>query len=279
MRRGSSGHGPAGPAGGARWVGLRRAWHAEWTKLRTDAGNGWLVLGVIALTVAVGASVAMTSRCDAAGCGGDPARLSLTGVMVGQVVVAVLAVLMVGNEYGTGMMHTTLTAIPRRLDVLATKSAVLGAVTLVAGTVAVVASLLIGGVVEPGRGFTAEHGFGALSLADEPTLRAAAGSVLYLVLIGLLALGVALAVRNSATAIGIVLAVLFVLPIIAQVVPDPGWQRHVDQISPMTAGLAVMTTTTPAHPPLTPGEGVAVLTAWAAGALASGGWLLRWRDA
>ncbi|WP_406444175.1 ABC transporter permease [Streptomyces sp. NBC_00631] len=258
---------------------MRRAGHAEWTKLRTDAANGWLVLSLVALTVAVGAGVAMTSRCDVRGCGGDPTRLSLTGVMAGQVAVAVLAVLAAGNEYGTGMMRTTLTAVPRRLTVLFSKAAVLTAVTLAAATVSVLGSLLIGRLVEPGRGFTPEHGYAALSLTDGPTLRAAAGSVLYLALIGLLSLGLALAVRNSATAIGLVLALLFVLPVLAQVVADPDWQRHLRQFSPMTAGLAVQATVGADRLPVGPWQGLGVLTLWTVAALTAGGRLLRSRDA
>ncbi|MFD3583577.1 ABC transporter permease [Streptomyces sp. NPDC058683] len=258
---------------------MRRAGHAEWTKLRTDAANVRLLLGVIALTVAVGAGVASTSRCDAAGCGGDPARLCLTGVMVGQVAVAVVAVLMVGNEYGTGMMRTTLTAVPRRLTVLSAKAAVLTAVTLAAATVSVLGSLLIGRLAGPGRGFTQAHGYPALSLTDAATLRAAVGSVLYLVLIGLLSLGLALAVRSSATAIGLVLALLFVLPILAQVIADPDWQRHVQQIAPMTAGLAVQTTVGVGTLPIGPWQGLGVLALWTVAALTAGGRLLRSRDA
>ncbi|WP_217544738.1 ABC transporter permease [Streptomyces sp. GbtcB6] len=258
---------------------MRRAGHAEWTKLRTDTANAWLVLSLVALTVAVGAGVAMSSRCDAPGCGGDPARLSLTGVMAGQVAVAVLAVLTVGNEYGTGMMRTTLTAVPRRLTVLSAKAAVLTAVTLAAATVSVLGSLLIGRLVEPGRGFTREHGYPALSLTEGPTLRAAAGSVLYLALIGLLSLGLALAVRNSATAVGIVLALLFVFPVLAQVVADPDWQRHLQQFAPMTAGLAVQTTVGIGRPPIGPWQGLGVLALWAVAALTAGGRLLRLRDA
>ncbi|MGW4911979.1 ABC transporter permease [Streptomyces sp. NPDC004270] len=258
---------------------MRRAGHAEWTKLRTDAAHVWLLLGVIALTVAVGAGVTSTSRCDAAGCGGDPARLCLTGVMAGQVAVAVVAVLMVGNEYGTGMMRTTLTAVPRRLTVLSAKAAVLTAVTLVAATVSVLGSLLIGRLAGPGRGFTAAHGYPALSLTDGPTLRAAVGSILYLVLIGLLSLGLALAVRSSGTAIGVVLALLFVLPILAQVIADPDWQRRVQQIAPMTAGLAVQTTAGVGTLPIGPWQGLGVLALWAVAALTAGGRLLRSRDA
>ncbi|MEU6026927.1 ABC transporter permease [Streptomyces tauricus] len=258
---------------------MKSAGRAEWTKLRTDAGNGWLTLGVVVLTLAAGAAVAMTSRCDATGCGGDPTRLSLTGVLAGQVVVAIVAVLMVGNEYGTGMMHTTLTAVPRRLTVLLSKSAVLTAVTLVTGTVSVLGSLLIGGLVRPGRGFTEEHGFPPLSLTDGATLRAAVGSVLYLVLIGLLSLGTTLVVRSAATAIGIVLALLFVFPILTQVVADPDWQRHLQQIAPMTAGLAVQTTVHTADLPIGPWQGLGVLALWTLGAMTAGGWLLRARDA
>ncbi|MFE9997724.1 ABC transporter permease [Streptomyces avermitilis] len=258
---------------------MRTAGRAEWTKLRTDAGNGWLVLGVVALTVAVGAAAAMTARCDAVGCGGDPVRLSLTGVLAGQVVVAIVAVLMVGNEYGTGMMRTTITAVPHRPIVLVSKAAVLSAVTLAAGSVSVLGSLLVGRIVQLGRGFTEAHGFEALSPTDGPTLRAAVGSVLYLVLIGLLALGVVVVVRNSATAIGIVLALLFVFPILAQVVPDPDWQRHLQQLAPMTAGLAVQTTVDVDALPVGPWQGLGVLALWAAGALAAGGWLLEARDA
>ncbi|MFD6287027.1 ABC transporter permease [Streptomyces sp. NPDC060205] len=257
---------------------MRHAGRAEWTKLRTDTSNAWLLFGAVALTLAVGAAVAMTSRCDALGCGEDATKLSLTGVMVGQVVVAIVAVLMVGNEYSTGMMQSTVAAVPRRLTVLFSKVAVLSGVIVVAGAVAVVGSLLIGGMVQPGRGFTEAHGYEAMSLADSATLRAAAGSVLYLALIGLLSLGVALIVRSSATAIGIVLGLLFLFPILTQVITDPDWQRLLQQIAPMTAGLSVQTTIDIDRLPIGPWEGLGVVALWAAGALAAGGAMLRLRD-
>ncbi|WP_229901903.1 ABC transporter permease [Streptomyces zaomyceticus] len=257
---------------------MKNAVRAEWTKLRTEAVTLGLMLGVVVSTVAVGAAVAVTSRCDAPGCGEDAIRLSLTGVLVGQVVVAIVGVLMVGGEYGTGMMRSTLTALPRRLTVLCSKATALTVVLIVAGTVSVLGSLLAGGRVLPGRGFTEAHGFEPLSLADGATLRAAVGSVLYLVLIGLLSLGVALIVRNSATAVGIVLALLFVLPIVAQVVGDPDWQRHLQQIAPMTAGLTVQATVGVDELPLGPWQGLGVLALWATGALVAGGGLLRSRD-
>lgn len=257
---------------------MRYAGHAEWTKLRTDPAQVRLLLGVVALTLAVGAAVSMTARCDAPGCGADATRLSLTGVMAGQVVVAIVAVLMAGNEYSTGMMQTTVAAVPRRPAVLLAKAAVLSAVTLMAGALGVFGSLLIGEMVQPGRGFTEAHGYATLSPADSETLRAAVGSVLYLTLVGLLCLGIALVVRSSAAAIGIVLGLLFLFPLLSQVIMDPDWQRLLQQIAPMTAGLSVQTTVAVDRLPIGPWEGLGVVALWAGGALAAGGALLSSRD-
>ena len=55
----------------------------------------------------------------------DPAKLSLTGIDLGQAVVAILAVLVISSEYSTGMIRITLTAMPRRVTVLAAKAAIL----------------------------------------------------------------------------------------------------------------------------------------------------------
>lgn len=144
---------------------------------------------------------------------------------------------------------------------------------------AVPGALLVGRLVGPGRGFTPEHGYPALSLTDGPTLLAAAGSVLYLALIGLLSLGPALAVRDSASAIGIVLALLFVFPILARVVADPDWRRHLQQFAPMTAGLAVQSTVGTDRLPVGPWQGLGVLTLWAGAVLTAGGRSLRPRYA
>jgi ABC-2 type transport system permease protein len=103
--------------------------------------------------------------------------------------------------------------------------------------------------------------------------------VLYLALIALLSLGAATAVRDSAVAIGLVLGLLYLFPIVAGVVTDPHVQRHLQQIAPMTAGLDIQATTGLRSLPLSPWAGLGVLAAWAAGALLVGGLLLRLRDA
>jgi ABC-2 type transport system permease protein len=270
-------------AAGARPAGLGTAapadaLRAEWTKLRTLAGTWWLLLAVIALTAAVGVGAASAASCQAAGCGQDPAKVALSGIDLSQAVVAILAVLAISGEYSTGMIRTTLTAMPQRLAVLAAKAVTVTGLALAAGAVGVLASVLAGWLILPGRGFTPAHGYPPLSLASGPDLRAAVGSVLYLALIALLALGVATAVRDSAVSIGLVLGLLYLFPVIASAL-DPSWSRHLQQIGPMSAGLSIQATAGLRSLPLTPWQGLAVLALWAAGALIAGGLALRLRDA
>jgi ABC-2 type transport system permease protein len=257
---------------------VRLALHAEWTKMRTVAGPRWLLLGTIVLTVALSAALTSVITWDAAGRGADTTKLSLTGVYLGQALVAILAVQIIGGEYGSGMIRTTLTAVPRRVTVLAAKAVTLTGIVAAAGTAAVLGSLLAGRLILPGRGFTAAHGHPALSMADGPTLRAAAGSVLYLILIALLGLGVAAAVRDSAAGMGIVLGLLYLFPVLSATVGDPHWQRLLQRIAPMSAGLTVQATTGLRDLPIGPWAGLGVTAGWAAAALLAGGLLLRTAD-
>jgi ABC-2 type transport system permease protein len=261
-----------------RWAGMRDALHAEATKLRTTPGARWLALAALTLTAAVGAAVVAATTYNP-GTGQDPTKLSLTGIDLGQALIAILAATAISGEYSTGMIATTLTAIPRRTVMLAAKASIIATVVLAAGTLAVLASVLAGRLLWPGNGFTPAHGYPLLSLGDGSTLRAAGGSVLYLALIALLSLGIATTVRDSATAIGVVLALLYLFPIIAAAVTDPHWQRHLQQIGPMNAGLAIQATTNLHSLPISPWAGLGVLAAWAAAAMLAGALTLSFRDA
>jgi ABC-2 type transport system permease protein len=254
--------------------------HAEWTKLRTLAGTFWLMAGIAVLTAAVSAAAVGATQCPDGHCYVDTTKLSLTGVIFGQAVVAVLAVLAVSNEYSTGMIRVTLAAIPRRVTLLGAKAGLVAGLALVAGTVAVAGSLLAGRLLLPGNGFTVARGFAALSLAEGPTLRAAAGSVLYLTLIALLSVGVAAIVRDSAMAIGSVLGLLYLFPIIvASLGGDTAWQRRLESIAPTNAGLTIQDTTNLHALPISPWGGLGVLALWTLVAMVAGGVLLSRRDA
>jgi ABC-2 type transport system permease protein len=258
---------------------VRESLHAEWTKLRTVASTFWLLLAAAALTAAVSAAAAAATRCPSGGCADDPARISLTGIYLGQAVIAVLAVTAVSGEYSTGMIRLTLTATPSRRTVLAAKAAIVVGLTLAAGAIAVLGSLLAGGLILPGHGISPAHGYPAISPGDGAVLRAAFGSVLYLALIALLSLGIATMLREAAVAIGAVLGLLYLVPVIAFAVGNANLSRILQQIGPMTAGLAIQATTGLDTLPINPWAGLGVLAAWAAGTLLLGGLLLRARDA
>jgi ABC-2 type transport system permease protein len=263
----------------ARRTSMWDTLHAEWTKARTLRSTGWLLLAAVLLTVVVSAAVAATVRCPAGHCAEDPAKISLTGIYLGQALIAIAAVLAVSGEYSTGMIRTSLAAMPRRATMLAAKAAVLTGSVLAAGVLAVLGSVLAGRLILPGHGIDPAHGYPALSLADGPVLRAAVGSVLYLALIALLSLGVAAAVRDGAAAIGIILGLLYLFPILGQVAGSATSQRHLEQLAPMTAGLAIQATTSLHSQPISPWAGIGVLAGWAVVALLAGGILLRLRDA
>ncbi|MER7277321.1 ABC transporter permease [Dactylosporangium sp. NPDC000244] len=234
------------------------ALRAEWTKLRTTPGPAWLLPAAAFVTAALGAAVSAV----APGPGTDPARLALSGVYLGQAPVAVLAVLAVSGEFSTALIRTTLTAIPNRAAVLSAKASAVAVAVFAAAGVAVLASLLIARV----------------PLTEGPVLRAGVGTVAYLVLVALLSLGVAAAVRDSGGAIGVVLGLLYLPPLLTQMVPDPHLQRLLERGSPMSAGLAVQATTNLDRLPIGPWAGLGVLAAWSAASLLVGGILLRARD-
>jgi ABC-2 type transport system permease protein len=264
----------------ARGASLRCALHAEWTKLRTVSGPAWLLLGVVALTIAVSTAAVGATHCPQnQTCSVDTTELSLTGVQFGQAVVAILAVLMIGNEYSSGMIHTTLAAMPNRPAVLAAKAILLAALVLAVGAAAVFGCVLAGHLILPGHGFTAARGFHPVWLSYGPTLRAACGSVLYLGLIALMGLGVAVIVRDSAVSIGVVLALLYLFPIVLAFVGNAHWQHRLERWTPTVAGLTIQATTGLRDLAISPWGGLGVLGIWAAAALVLGALALRLRDA
>jgi ABC-2 type transport system permease protein len=97
-------------------------------------------------------------------------------------------------------------------------------------------------------------------------------------LIALLSLGIAAILRDTAVSTGTVLALLYLPPLLAQLVSGP-WRRHIQQIAPMTAGLAIQATRNIRSLPISPWAGLGVLAAWAAGMLLIGLAVLKVRDA
>ena len=276
---GGAGLGDIPVAEAGRMIGaILDAVRTEWLKVRTLRSTAALCVGAATVTIAISTLVDATTHVSSAGSGGqDPTKLALGGVYLGQAVIAVLAVLVMGEEYGTGMIRTTFTAIPRRPVVLAGKAVAVAGLAALAGVVAVAGCLVFGRLLLPGAGLGPSNGYPLLG-GDTATLRAAAGTVVYLALVALLALGVTAAVRDTAVSLGTVLGLLY-LPLLLSAVLGGTWRRHIEQIAPMSAGLAIQATTQLHRQVIGPWAGLGVLACWAIGALVVGGLVLRLRDA
>lgn len=261
-----------------------RALLAEWTKLRSVQNTGWTLLAVLVMTTSVGALVSWDvtpPNCERSdpSCDFDLTRLSLSGVYVGQAAIVVLAVLAVTAEYETGTIRTTLAACPRRLSVLAAKATVLASVVLLTSAVSVAGSLLVGREILARGGFTAAQGYRPLSFGDGPTVRAYAGTVLYLGLTALVALGIGFVVRHTGAAVTLVLGLLYAAPVATIAVSDPRWREWIEQVSPMTAGLSIQATLRLDALPISPWRGLGVVALYAAAATVAAAVALRFRDA
>jgi ABC-2 type transport system permease protein len=264
---------PPRPAGRAGFAGALRS---EFTKIRSVRSTYWSLIALIVVTVGIGAAAgasAAASTPGQLGAGFDPTTTSLYGLVLGQLIIAVLGVLTVTSEYSTGMIRTSLTVMPRRGTVVAAKAVVFGAVALVTGLVASFGAFFLGQALMSGRHLGA-------SLGQPHVLRAVIGGALFLTVCGLLGLGLGLVLRHAAAAISAVVGLLFVLFILALQLPA-SWKDPVGKWVPLNAGSQVWTAAaSPASDHMFAAwTGFAVFCGYAAIAIAGGLILVRRRDA
>src|SRR5262249_22966188 len=122
----------------SRLAGVVAACRAEWIKFRSLRSHKTALTGAALLTVAIWALLAMATSSHfhhgmEAGRPWDPTAVSLMGIGVAELALAVLGVMMVSAEYPTGLIWVTLSAVPRKGRVLAAKTAVFAVVGLAAG--------------------------------------------------------------------------------------------------------------------------------------------------
>ena len=145
------------------------------------------------------------------------AQSTLFGVYFGQLVVAVLGVLVISGEYSTGMIRSTLTAVPKRLPALWAKAVVLFTATFIVGLVSTFGAILVAMPILAGKGITA-------SLTDSHVFLPALYGALYLALLSIFALGIGAMLRNSAGGIAAVLGILLLLSTLWSLIPGD-WAR------------------------------------------------------
>lgn len=253
-------------------VSLRRVVGSEWTKLRTLRAPVWLLaltgLGIVllgtmmALGTVVAGVPAEEGEVDALGG-------ALTGISTVELLVGALGALAVTTEYASGTIRGTLAAVPQRLPVLVAKGIVVAEAVF---AVALVSVFLAFTAV---RGLLGGQGI-ALPFTAPGVLRALVGAALYLTVIGLLGAGFGWLVRSTVGALGLLVVVLYVLPVVGALVPA----RVADVLVPVlpgNAGAAVMQLEPSGLLP--PWTGITVFAGYALLVLAAGALALRRRDA
>ncbi|WP_328844628.1 ABC transporter permease subunit [Streptomyces sp. NBC_00258] len=220
--------------------------------------------------------------------GGDTVQMSFQGVWVGVLFMVALGALFITAEYKRGMIRTTFTASPRRGQVLAAKVLVIGGVTFAAGLVAAALAFPLAQDTLRSNGF-GPPAFPELSMLEGAAPRAVVGSALLLSLVAVLALAVGSLLRSSAGAITVVVVLVILPQILAFALPLPAseWLLRLTPAAAFAIQQGVTYYPQVDHHclpetgcyPLTPWNGLAVLVAYVAVALALAVWRLRRRDA
>lgn len=269
-----------------------RAVHAEWLKL-TSLRSSYIILAIAFLGM-VGISLLSTlSVVDMASgyiaYGADPAGseaqlgtveefgvmargVASNGIVIGQFLIASLAVMQFGSEYGTRMITTTLTAVPRRITAVLAKALVIAGTSFVVGVVGALISYAIAQpMLEP-------HGLNYPLIADG-VIRGIVSAGVYLALIAVLGLSIGALLRNSAGGIVTTLGVLTVLPIIVAILSGVNdLFRDLGLFLPSSAGMDMVAIRT-AQDHLTQVQGGLVVLGWAVVTLAGALIFVKRRDA
>jgi len=264
------------PTGRAGFGGTLRS---EFTKIRSVRSTYWTLLVLLAISIGIGAAIcagaaanwSQTSAEDRATF--DATQVSIAGLFyLGQLVIVVLGTIVLTSEYSTGMIRTSLTAMPRRITVYAAKALVFAVVALAVALVAAFVSFFLGQAL-----LASTHANVTLSAPN--VLRAVIGSALYVTLCGLFAFAAGAIIRHTAATITSIIGLLFVIPILIHLLPS-SWYNDIVRWLPDSAGAAITATIGPQDPHLFSAWGqFTVFAVYTAILLVLGGILFLKRDA
>jgi ABC-2 type transport system permease protein len=217
---------------------------SEFIKLFTVRSTFWCIVIVVVLSVGFGLILATVSPPARAGV---PAAVAQTvaqqqasavtyatvGSQIGELVLAVLGALVITGEYGTGMIRSTLTAVPRRTPALVAKGIALGITALVVGLVSIFGTAAIIFPLLPGTKKIHPD------WTDVHVLESLAGGALYLAFIALIAFCIGAIIRNSAGGIAAALGLVLVLPTLVGIIgglTQLTWIQNIGVVLPSAVG-------------------------------------------
>jgi hypothetical protein len=252
---------------------------AEWWKLRSVRST-FAVLGTVAVFVLLcvvwslyaahywdGLSQARRATFESA-----PPEQPLAIAL--PVCAVLLGALPMTSEYASGMIRTSLAAVPRRPVLFCAKAAVPGAAMLVAALVGLTAGVVAGKAAANGRPM---RGFDASFPEHVPYVLAMAVTT---AAITLMTAGLAVVLRSTAGTITTGMAVLFVVPPVANLLPDP-WGERVWAVLPesLAGQMASPPGASPARDGLSPTVSALLLAVYVLVALGVGARVFGRRDA
>jgi ABC-2 type transport system permease protein len=252
---------------------------SEWIKLRSVRSTVWSYAVIVVVGFGMAGLASLTNDYDNAAIPPSSQnsillQASTLGIYFAQLVVGVLGVLAISGEYATGMIRSTLTAVPRRIPALAAKALVLFVATFIVGLITSFGSLGISAALFNARGPQPDFADG--SLVGNLLL-----SAVYLGLTAVFALGLGTVLRSSAGGIAAALGAILLLPTIFQLIAgiaQAQWAADVIPYLIANAGISMYT-------PNTTGAGLdqmqnlVVVLVWVAVSLVGGALLLKRRDA
>jgi ABC-2 type transport system permease protein len=258
----------------ARRPGLPGALRSELTKIASVRSTYWTLLAMVVASIGWAVLDCAGTVSHGIGPGFDATGASLTGqVALGELIIVVLGALVITSEYSTGMIRTSLGVMPRRGVLYAAKAIVFAAVTLTISVVTSFVDFFVGQAILSGKHYNA-------TLTQPGVLRAVLLSAAIVTVFGLLAYGTGAIIRHTAGAITAILGVIFLIPALAQALPN-SWFQDVVRWLPGGEALSPIAR---AAPPMSQhlfsawGE-FAVFSGYAVILLALGAWLFIRRDA
>ncbi|CBG69952.1 putative ABC transporter integral membrane subunit [Streptomyces scabiei 87.22] len=248
---------------------------SEWTKIRSVASTVWTLSLAGVVTIALGVLISLLSKNEFDNLSRrdrlsfDPTFISFAGMTLGQLAMIVFGVLVVSNEYSTGMIRTSLAAVPQRGTFLFGKIAVATALAFAVGLATSFVTFFLG------QAMLGPHRAG---IDDPGVLRAVFGGGLYMTLIAVFSMGVAAMLRSPMLSLGILMPFFF---LISNILGNVGATEKAGRYLPDQAGSRIMQVVTPVDDdtPYGPWGGLAIMALWVAAALLGGYLMLKRRDA
>ncbi len=272
---------PATTTPAAGQPGLRvtqlRVLRSEWTKFRSLRSTVWTLLIAVVLSIGIGALFSAVSASQyhtfspADRASFNPVSTSLNGMMFAQLAIGVLGVLLISGEYSTGMIRSSLTAVPRRLPVLWAKLGVFAGVVLSVTLVTSFVSFFLG------QALLSSHHLN-VAISAPGALRSVIGAALYATVAGMIGMALGAVLRNTAAGISTFVAVFFVIPPLTDLLPS-SWSSHFAQYLPSNAGEVLFGGGRGLAHPLAPWTGFGVLCIYAVVLIGFAAWRLRRADA